>query len=452
MNDKRPNFCGVPIATVPVLQKHTWLLSSIRVPVATMVDNVSLLPRAAEWTERHARLTLVLLVLFEMLFGLVYSIHLGSELRYWDEREYFQLAQGLVERGELGLAGDRAFRPPLYAFVLAPLLAVGAPVLVMRLLNFVFLGISMVLLYEVVSSFARRWVGLLAAAWVLLYPVLLYTAGTLYPQTLAGMLLLWFVWFLLCRDRTVRSGACAGLVFGALMLTVPSFAPLLAIALFWLGWKERHVAAPYAGAVAIAALTPLFIWGIRNQVVLGQWVFVSSNSGLNFLLGNSENATPGSGTNADISEYIALAKNLGEVERDRFYRWRAFEWILTNPGAAIELYAGKLLHYFATTEQLATAGEGSRLKSLVMGVTYLPLLAGLGVRCLLWRKKSLSPAEILLLLLYLANGIFAALFFTRIRFRLPVDLLAIALWASVVWVVVRSRFEVRTPSMVSESA
>jgi hypothetical protein len=159
---------------------------------------------------------------------------------------------------------------------------------------------------------------------------------------------------------------------------------------------------------------------------------VATNSGENFLLGNSENTTPDGGATVDISHYRAAAEPLGEVERDRFYRRQALDWMAENPGAALSLYLRKVLNYFNYRNVLVTDSESSRLRELVLMVSYWPvLLLGIG-RLLYDRWVPLNRIELLLSGLYFSNALVSALFFTRIRFRIPFDFLLIALAASFV--------------------
>lgn len=62
-----------------------------------------------------------------------------------------------------------------------------------------------------------------------------------------------------------------------------------------------------------------------------------------------------------------------------------------------------------------------------MLVTYYPLLALMLLRLMLRRRVPVSPFEGYLLALYLLGALVQAVFFTRIRFRVPFDLLLIAL-------------------------
>jgi hypothetical protein len=374
-----------------------------------------------------ARPLLVGLVISMLALGLVYSLYLGNQVRYWDEREYWDLAQRLVSLHEFGFEGQRAFRPPFYPAFLSFFVAAGLPLWVARFANFAFLAGTMVLLFRAVSRFTRPAAGLTAAGWVFAYPVLIYAAGTLYPQTLAGFLLSAVV-EAVTDESSKRAPLRAGIAYGMLILTVPTFAPLLAVLLGWMLWRTGRAALPRAACIIGLAALPVVAWGVRNSLVLGHWVLLSTNSGLNLLVGNSPNTTADSGVNVDLS-YLPLPPGLDEVEASRYYQAASLRWIREHPGQAFALYWAKLAHYFAVSDQLATAAEASAAKRLALGVTYAPLLAVLAGRCVWFRRFRWSSLDALLVVLYLTNGCLAAVFFTRVRFRIPFDLLLIALLA-----------------------
>jgi hypothetical protein len=57
--------------------------------------------------------------------------------------------------------------------------------------------------------------------------------------------------------------------------------------------------------------------------------------------------------------------------------------------------------------------------------TYGPLMAIFLLRLLLIKQAKATPVEILFILLYLLSALVSAVFFTRIRLRLPFDYLMI---------------------------
>jgi hypothetical protein len=193
---------------------------------------------------------------------------------------------------------------------------------------------------------------------------------------------------------------------------------------------------PLGISLALAgALLVLGLWTVRNYTSFGSFVFISSNSGENLLLGNSENTRPNAGTNIDISAYQAQTQEMNEVERDNFYRAAALDYIREHPARTARLYLLKVLNYFNFRNELTTESEGSSLRDLLVLITYGPLLLVFIARlAFIPLRRTLSPLpfsrfEILLAVLYGLSALTSAVFFTRIRFRLPFDILLIMLAA-----------------------
>jgi len=113
------------------------------------------------------------------------------------------------------------------------------------------------------------------------------------------------------------------------------------------------------------------------------------------------------------------------VEADVFYRNTAINYILEDKAQAVSLYIRKFLNFFNYRNDLRTAGETSSLNDIVMLVGYGGLLFVLLVRLCSFRLVKLNEQDILLLTFYLLSAIVYAVFFTRIRFRLPFDYLII---------------------------
>ena len=202
---------------------------------------------------------------------------------------------------------------------------------------------------------------MLAALVVGVYPSYLYLAGTFYPQTQAMLLLAVGLTATVHATRAAGRarwavGAGAGLAFGALVLTVPSFSwSVLAV----LGWLALRRATALVAVVLVTAVALPAAWTIRNAEQLHALIPITSDSGAQLLLGNNANATPGSGVNVDVSRYRPT-RPLGELALDRHYRRAALDWIGDHKGHAAVLYLGKAAHYFAFRNALATSSERAR--------------------------------------------------------------------------------------------
>ena len=170
---------------------------------------------------------------------------------------------------------------------------------------------------------------------------------------------------------------------------------------------------------------------MRNYRTYDSFVFVSSNGGLNLLLGNSDATPPNAGSTVDVSAYAPASEDLNEVELDRHYAREAGAYMRERPVQVLGMYLLKFLNYFNYKNTMATTAETSRWREWIMLLTYWPLLVVGGARLLLRRKFPLSYFEQCACLLYVVNGAFAAIFFTRIRYRVPFDMLLIALAAAI---------------------
>lgn len=374
------------------------------------------------------RWLLWLLVAAVLLAGIGYSIHLGDALRYSDETEYVVIARNLKDRGIYSLHKGRpnASRPPGYPFLMAALMRLGAGVVFLRVLNFVALAGCILLTWRIVRTRYGPNAGLVGGALVVSYPVLFYTAGTLYPQTLGSLVLLLGLALVFAEGPASRPRyLLGGLSLGILLLLIPSFVFTVAVVAAWLLFSRKAGAVKGAMVMSVAALVLSGIWSARNYLVLGRFVFGSANSGYMLLLGNSENSTPNGGPNADVSKYIAETVGMNEAEKDAHLRSRAVEYIASHPERVARLFVLKTLHYFNYRNDLATPSEESPARDLVMLVTYGPLLVLFLLRLALWRRYPLSSLEGLIAVVYLANAPYAAIFFPRVRLRLPLDHLAI---------------------------
>jgi hypothetical protein len=369
------------------------------------------------------------------LGGALYSARLGNTLRFVDEGDYYTIANNLVHGHGYSLDGmnPTAFRPPGYPLLLALFIALGANVVVLRALNFIMLATSMLLLYRFVHK-RSNWVGAAAAPILCAaYVVFFYTAGTLYPQTLAGVLLVTVV-VLLASKRLgwLASGLLLGLLFGWLALSVVHFLfSCIVVAVWMLVARTEWRLSSRVGAVTVMTVVTVSmvgIWVLRNESVLGAPV-LTTNGGITLLHGNSEKAGYNSGASTDISAYMPRDTGLTELQLDRYYQRRAVDYIRSNKGRAIRMYALKVLNWFNYRNDLAQKSESSRTKDALMFITYVPLLLLFAARLLLAGRFRLSRLEALLVALYLSNAFAYAVWHTRIRYRLPYDLLLIAVVA-----------------------
>lgn len=374
---------------------------------------------------------LTALIFFVIISGIFYSLHLGNDLKYADEHVYHTLATNIVQCHQFSFDGEKptAFRPPGYPLLLSAFILLGADIMYLRMINFVLLGLSIYVLYKIIQEQSSESAGLLGAILVIFYPVLFYIASTLYPQTMGACLFLIILYLLLKKRKSNLTFVLSGVLFGLLVLTIPIFILCLFIIGIWFLFFEGSRQLKRIIITTTIACLLISIWCVRNYRIYKSFIFVSGNSGFMLLLGNSENTTPNAGPGVDISRYRkeAIEMHLNSIQADSYYRSKAVEWIMSHKTKALKLYCLKFLNHFNYRNNLATKSEGSRVKDLLMLVTYGPLLLLFICRLLLMAHFRPSAFEILLIVIYLSIAAFYAVFFTRIRYRLPFDFLLIAI-------------------------
>lgn len=371
----------------------------------------------------------LILMVFAVLavVNFIYAFKAGYPLRYHDERQYLEIAQSLAQGDGFLLNGKpTAYRPPVWPLLLAALLVVGVGVPFLPLLSAALMVVAAALAGLVGVRVTRNRWGALAGPAVLAYPLNLYGAGTLYPQALATALLLglWLVAAAYVDEgRTMPAWVCAlvGLMVAALALSVPTLLFAGGMALVWLWWRQEGTRVRFATVALAFLLLPIAAWTARNVMALDSPVTFSTSSGRNLWLGNNAQATAASGVGIDDEAVVAEIAGLTEVEKDAYYRGEAVAWVTGNPGEAARLYVAKVANYFVPYNEPVTRSQGSGAEKLVAYAAFGALVLGTVARLLLRRRVPLRPSEVFMLVVFLANALFMAVFFTRVRFRLPLD-------------------------------
>ena len=402
-------------------------------------------------------------------------------LSFPDETDYWTLATNLVHTGSLSFNGvdPSAYRPPLVAWLLAPLVQLGISLAVARPIFVVLYAASgaLVGLFLCRIFHYSRWIPALGVAFVLGNPLYFFAAGNLYPQQILAPLFLAAL-VLACR-RTVSMRA---LLFRSVTLGVLAALSLLASApaLFWfapivclLAWEDlQSLRSKTRGPrlrFSVMAITLVVCVGpyvLRNARDVHPGIYLSLNSGINLLLGNSLGTTPTSGVAVDLSGYRPTQPNESEYDSDRRLTQSALANIRTNPRHYESLYFRKFLAGFSNRVETVTHGKSAAgtwvlecymaLVWLGVGILFLALFFGTQRRA-----GDGSPAVarlffVLILSAYLLTILGYSVFFMRLRFRLPVDL-PMALGAVIGWALLASKRLRREPTIdlgtpVAESA
>lgn len=270
-----------------------------------------------------------------------------------DAVQYFRLAEALGNGlGYIEHGMPSAYWPVGYPAFLGGLFALFGPrTLVGQLGNLALAAVSFFLVLSLTRRIFRSETTARIAVLILaLYPNNIAYASLLMTETWFTFLVLAGCWcFMFGRGRWAL--VLAGVIFGLATLTKPQtlVLPLALIVLSLMdraGRRDLRRQLINAAVLYLALLATVLPWTARNYVALGAPVFVSTNGGVNLLIGNNPSATGG------YMEEDALLAERGftladQVAADRRAKALAREWIAEHPRRALELMPHKALLLWA---------------------------------------------------------------------------------------------------------
>ena len=327
-------------------------------------------------------------------------------------------------------APEAVFRAPLYPYLLAGIYTVAGPdPAAARLIQLIAGSLTVLLIARLGGLLFGRSAALVSGVIAALYWTSIYFEGELLIASvlplLASLLLLALI--RAERDGGSRAALIAGLSIGFFAVARPNVLLFLPAAMLWLWHRNRR------GAVLLLAGVLMLVLPVtvRNRVVSGEWVFLSSQGGLNFYIGNQREADgmhavyPGlaSWRNDDIDRLTAarIGHEPTPNESSRYWFREGLREIAADPPAWIGAMARKA--YFlagdfeiGNNRDLSLYRRENRVLSLPL-VTFgvlLPLaLVGLLIAP---ARRRLKPLFVLYILFYALSVV---LFFVCGRFRLP---------------------------------
>jgi len=352
-----------------------------------------------------------------------------------DNWYHWNWAQTMVDGN---LVGDTTyFRAPFYVYCLALVKALFGDSLWAARLFGTLTGLASVWLTFLLGQrlFNRR-AGLVAASLHALYPVLIYFESELLLDSLFMLLVQIAVYRFLIwlESEEPRDVFYVGLTCSLAAITRPTIlvaVPLFLLMIVWICRRSDYLRQAILFVVGLALFVgPVFA---RNLVVAGDPVLISSQAGVNLFIGNNPEADGFTaalpepmGRNWQLSqiEKIAeddLGRQLKPGELSTYWRGKAVDWTMSNPGRFAELYATKALFQIDNRE-VSNNRQMAPFFAKIAVLKYNPLSFGiilpfailgfiLGIR----GNKGLLFV-LILIALYI---VVVSLFFYNSRFRLP---------------------------------
>lgn len=412
--------------------------------------------RAMQPVTRRECIAVALIFLAALALRLLHLAELQTndpffELPAVDAGMYHAWAQRIADGDWLG---ERIFvNGPAYPYLLALVYSVFGPsLLAAKALQATLGALDCVLVWWLARRLFDARVGLVAAALVAGYGMLLFYEGTLVVANLQLTLTLLTLWLVLRAFESPSAGRwwLAGAIVGLASLARPTallFGALVAGGVLLGVRRELGVASRVGFAAIFAAGVVLAVAPVtlRNAAVGDDFVLVTSSGGMNLYTGNNPSANGMFQVPRIFPQFLAddpweqpamfhkaaeqvSGRELRPSEASRFWRGQALEWIRENPGAWWRLSLRKLRLSVNVAEpwnirSLTLSRDFSwvlRLPLLGFGVLAPLALAGIAFSGRDWRR--LYPLYAML------GSIWAALlvFFVISRYRLPaVPVLAI---------------------------
>lgn len=255
--------------------------------------------------------------------------------------------------------GTAYYIGPAYAYFLAAIYKLFGPHLYAALLIQLLMGaVTAALVY----CLAKHLFGALAAAvagvvWAVYLPAVFFETQILPPAlTLLGVTA-GLYGFARAADQGRKFAVWAfagGLAFGVAVLARPNILLFLPALALWPVLGRRRLWRPI-GLFAAGVLLLVGVVTVRNKIVSGEWVVISSQGGVNFYIGNNPRATgsfaapPGIlGRPEDLNDAgsravaaAALGRPVAAAEASRWWFRRGLNFLATEPAKAARLYGTK---------------------------------------------------------------------------------------------------------------
>ncbi|HTQ62446.1 MAG TPA: glycosyltransferase family 39 protein [Candidatus Solibacter sp.] len=198
------------------------------------------------------------------------------------------------------ITGPTAWIAPLYPYLSAAVFKMfgvftPASAFVLLSLNSLFSALTCIPLYKICDRMMGRLGAALAAwTWALLPYFWSWPTSEIWETSLVALLPTYLVLTTLelADPANIQNGKrwlLYGLFWGISLLTNPVLLTFLPVAFIWLVYRassqKTHVLRPATLALVACALV-VMPWVVRNRIVFGQFVFIRSNFGFEFHLGN----------------------------------------------------------------------------------------------------------------------------------------------------------------------
>lgn len=301
------------------------------------------------------------------------GMHQTSDAAWYMERAV-SIAQGH------GYAIDgvpTAYWPVGYPGFLAIIVGIaGAHPFAAMLVNVALQGCMLLLAYLIARRlFASERIARGALLLLAIHPNGIAYSSLLLSENLFLPLMLLATLLLMKEREGLYWGIAAGIVYGLASLVKPQalFLPVLTIAALWLtGRKEARLRSWWRPALVVNAMMILTVlpWTLRNHGLYGVHGIISTNDGINLLIGNNPGATGGYIIpTIDESMLQLMTVDADDYRKNMQERIMAIDYIEHHPFETAATLPRKLWHLYRADAEgftLNMRGMGDPVRSMIV--------------------------------------------------------------------------------------
>ncbi len=345
-----------------------------------------------------------------------------------------------IAGGDL-LSGGPFFRAPFYPYFLAALYMLFGTDFVAVFLIQILIGVgTTALTYFLARRLFDERIAILSAALVAINGVLIFFELQLLLDFLTPFFLLLILLFLI-RARTsdaTKNLFWAGLFCGLFAITRPNVLALIPLFVGWIYLRQTGIKSKIKRSLVFLAGAILIIAPVtaRNLLVGGDFVLIASQGGINFYIGNNEQADgktallPGKGhtwqySDAEFEAAAAQGLRPGDLKPSQvsdYFSAKAWKFIREKPIEFIKLTVKKTYLFWNYYE--ISNNNSLYFVTRYVGLTFIPLFlfSLIGPLGFVGAVDSLirpGPRRLLGLTIF-AYSLTVIAFFVTDRFRLPI--------------------------------
>jgi 4-amino-4-deoxy-L-arabinose transferase-like glycosyltransferase len=259
-----------------------------------------------------------------------------------------------------GYTGPTAWVAPVYPYFLAfAYRCFGVMSSASAIFIFVAQALFSALTVVPILGIASRTVGRRAGYWVawtwILFPWCSNWSVTwVWEVSLSALLFTLLFWCALCLPETStrKEWIGFGAFWGFALLVNPALGTLLPVSLAWWSYNLHACKKEWLKPVLLSLLTCGVVispWLIRNRAAFGRWVFLRSNFGVEFALGNFHSSLgfAEGGTHPTFSQKeYASYKRMGEIAYVQSKQKLGFQFVRDYPWEFTTLTGNRIAHFW----------------------------------------------------------------------------------------------------------